>query len=1170
MKIRFKNTVLFALLFPTLVFSQTAPPLGTAADFVLFTSVGATTNAAPFSKVTGNFGTNSGSVSGFGNVNGKMYTADAISNQCAIDLGVAYADLSSQVPGDTLGLVLGSGQLLSPNVYLVPDAVSLIDTLVLDGCGNPNACFVFQIDGAIKTTSYATIVLINGAKACNVFWKAYGAVTMETYTSFKGTVIAEGAIDLRVGVNLDGRALSTVGAVTVSGVTIGNSCLPPTSGPLAPDIGTVNCFALLTSDGTVTNTGSTSVVGDIGTNSAIVSGYDPLGVVGFIHPIPDASTAQASTDLNTLYTYLNSLPTDIELLYPVLFGSSHVLTPNVYVMNAATMLTDTIFLDAQGVAGAVFVIRINGALTTNANPQVVLVRGAEAKNVFWQVEGAVTISGSGNFNGIIVANNASIILNAGVVCNGRALVTFGDITTADVNITGTISTSTAASSTPTLCINTALTAVTHATTGATGIGTATGLPAGITAAWSANTITISGTPTVSGTFNYNIPSLGGCGSVNSTGTITVNPVNATPANSVSAPSSTPNLCRGSEIFIIHSTTGATGIGSATGLPVGAMVEWSADTIILRGTSTSLGTFNYSIPLTGGCGNVNATGAITVDANSVIAEPSPILCINTAFSYIAATTTGATGIAPSNGLPPGVSASWSANKITLSGTPTVSGTFNYSIPLTGGCSCLILTGTISVSLITAPDASLITASSATCHGVQTTLNGNVTAIGAWTLTLSDSQTTTGNGNGAWSIVVVPTATTIYTISSIIDASASPCLGTVSGSTTLILPLKGTITSYDNESTTCVVNQVGWIDYYHSSGRLIASINSEGQDLGAVTVTSFVDTTVQSVPDCSNPSSSYATAIMQRHWVMTPAIQPTLPVQVRLPFADTEYDNLVSVANSNTSISDDIATINDIKLTKYSGPLNVNSSAIDNCVSTGGSGGGTLHLQSLNGLTTSYSNVTSSKFIDFTISEFSEFWLHASVNNSPLPIELLDFTVLAHEDHIQLNWVTATEINNDYFNVERSENGLSFESIGEVAGSGNSNKQISYELFDDSPIIGTSYYRLKQTDFDGKFEYFKLIAVNFSMDEGGICTLHVYPNPCVGSCVIDLKDCPLENSQVNIELYDAFGKKIVNRITPKSKDKDISFHLNSSNNLAPGVYIVRSTANGKNESSKVIVK
>ena len=87
---------------------------------------------------------------------------------------------------------------------------------------------------------------------------------------------------------------------------------------------------------------------------------------------------------------------------------------------------------------------------------------------------------------------------------------------------GILSTVSAASSTPTLDVNTALTAITHTTTGATGIGTPTGLPAGVTASWAATTITISGTPTVTGTFNYSIPLTGGVGCISATGTIMVN------------------------------------------------------------------------------------------------------------------------------------------------------------------------------------------------------------------------------------------------------------------------------------------------------------------------------------------------------------------------------------------------------------------------------------------------------------------------------------------------------------------------------------------------------------------------------------------------------------------------------------------------------------------------
>ncbi|WP_442902323.1 beta strand repeat-containing protein, partial [Flavihumibacter sp.] len=261
-------------------------------------------------------------------------------------------------------------------------------------------------------------------------------------------------------------------------------------------------------------------------------------------------------------------------------------------------------------------------------------------------------------------------------------------------------TASAPSSDPTLCINTALTNITHTTTGATGIGAATGLPAGVTANWAANTITISGTPSASGTFNYSIPLSGGCGAVNATGTITV-----TPDNTVSAPTSSPTLCINTALTnITHTTTGATGIGAATGLPAGVTANWAANTITISGTPSASGTFNYSIPLSGGCGAVNATGTITVTANNTAAAPSsdPALCINSPLTNITIATTGAIGISNDgentgvNGLPAGVSATWSGGVITISGTPTESGTFNYSIPLTGGCGAVNATGTITVN------------------------------------------------------------------------------------------------------------------------------------------------------------------------------------------------------------------------------------------------------------------------------------------------------------------------------------------------------------------------------------------------------------------------------------------------------------------------------------------
>jgi hypothetical protein len=195
-----------------------------------------------------------------------------------------------------------------------------------------------------------------------------------------------------------------------------------------------------------------------------------------------------------------------------------------------------------------------------------------------------------------------------------------------------------------------------------GIGTATGLPAGVTAAFASNTITISGTPTVSGTFNYTIPLTGGCGAVNATGTITV-----TPNNTASAASTTPTLCISTVLTdITHATTGATGIGTATGLPAGVTAAFASNTITISGTPTVSGTFNYTIPLTGGCGAVNATGTITVTPNNTAsaASTTPTLCISTVLTDITHATTGATGIGTATGLPAGVTAAFASNTITI--------------------------------------------------------------------------------------------------------------------------------------------------------------------------------------------------------------------------------------------------------------------------------------------------------------------------------------------------------------------------------------------------------------------------------------------------------------------------------------------------------------------------
>jgi surface protein len=152
----------------------------------------------------------------------------------------------------------------------------------------------------------------------------------------------------------------------------------------------------------------------------------------------------------------------------------------------------------------------------------------------------------------------------------------------------------AASSTQTLCINTVLTNITHTTSGATGIGIATGLPSGVTASWAANVITISGTPTASGTFNYSIPLTGGCSSVNATGTITV-----TPNAAITSITGTSPLCIGAPTTYTANGVvlgGGTGAWSSSN-PSVATVNAATGAV----TTLTAGSTNIIYTITGGCG-----------------------------------------------------------------------------------------------------------------------------------------------------------------------------------------------------------------------------------------------------------------------------------------------------------------------------------------------------------------------------------------------------------------------------------------------------------------------------------------------------------------------------------------------------------------------------------------
>lgn len=132
--------------------------------------------------------------------------------------------------------------------------------------------------------------------------------------------------------------------------------------------------------------------------------------------------------------------------------------------------------------------------------------------------------------------------------------------------------------------------------------------------------------------------------------------------------------------------------------------------------------------------------------------------------------------------------------------------------------------------------------------------------------------------------------------------------------------------------------------------------------------------------------------------------------------------------------------------------------------------------------------------------------------PLPIQLLNFDAVPEGDKVRTLWSTATEKNNDYFTVERTLDGTFWIEIGRVKGAGNSTNELNYHLYDYEPALGTQYYRLKQTDYDGEFSYSDARSVTFYRD--GNQHISVYPNPSQGIFTMKVSGDPLEEAKISI--------------------------------------------------------
>ena len=217
----------------------TVVPLGTASAFSVL--AGSTVTNTGTTSVDRNVGVSPGTAITGGStlvVGGTTHSADAVAAQAQVDLTTAYGNAAGQTPRVPQDDEL-AGETLAGGVYHRAGAMALDGTLTLDGQNDPDSVWVFQAGSTLTTGSGSSVVLINGANACNVFWQVGSSATLGTATSFVGTIMADQSITMDTGATLRGRALARVAAVNLNANVITSpSCGTPSGTPTATPSGT--------------------------------------------------------------------------------------------------------------------------------------------------------------------------------------------------------------------------------------------------------------------------------------------------------------------------------------------------------------------------------------------------------------------------------------------------------------------------------------------------------------------------------------------------------------------------------------------------------------------------------------------------------------------------------------------------------------------------------------------------------------------------------------------------------------------------------------------------------------------------------------------------------------------------------------------------------------------
>ena len=650
------------------------------------------------------------------------------------------------------------------------------------------------------------------------------------------------------------------------------------------------------------------------------------------------------------------------------------------------------------------------------------------------------------------------------------------------------------------------------------------------------------TPTATTTYTLTVTGFGGCSASDDT-VITVNPILAN--NTVS---SAQVICSGATPAMLTGSTPTGGSGTYS-------YSWESSTTSSTGGFTAASGINSNSDYTpgaltqtawyrrvvssGSCSDTSAVIAITVEqaivnnsissGQTICSGATPAMLSGSTptggsgtynYSWESSTTDANTGFAAASGAntnadyTPGAltQTTWFRRVVTggacaASTSNAVEITVNPGVSITGqpAASTDICSGNTVVLEVTATNG---LSYSWWKNGALVTDGGNVSGATTSSLMITNS---TSSDAGTYEVVI---------------AGNAGCDNDTSNSSVVVVNTMGTSLASNGASGSTTHYDGTVHTYTDASCQPIVTISdgNGGNTLGAVTATVTVAPTVPTAPATNQP-------YVQRYWVITPTNNG--PATLTLYATQAEFDAYNLVAGGYPVLPTGGVDNGNVKVTKFAG-------------NTLGSGQMTLITPVV-----SWDATNSWWVITFPVTDFSSFFIHTG--QWALEVNLTSITAANVGDRNRVDWVTASEKNADRFELERSADGRVFGYLGTVEAKGTGS---TYAYWDETPLNGVNYYRLKMLDRSGEYEYSDVVTAVVK----GSFSLEVYPNP-VGDQEVNVRISGTIAANAQLQLTDMTGKVIR---TVKVTDQHTKLEMS---NLAQGVYFIRYSDDQRTESVKL---